>query len=155
MKKFVDRLAHITKISAGALLGAMAIMVGIVIMGRYLSLSVAWADELARIFFIWSALLGAASATHNRLHFSVSFLTSYFGSATRRRLDFLTGLMIISIMVFILTATIGVLEIAKIQIFPALQISKISIHLPVSISGVLMIVFVSNYIMNEYIKIGK
>ena len=123
MKNFVDHLANMTKILAGMFLGAMAIMVGVVIGGRYLNLSVPWADELARILFIWSALLGAASATHNKLHFSVSFLTSYFGKATKRKLDFLICLLIISIMVFILTAAIGVLEIAKIQILPALQIS--------------------------------
>lgn len=155
MKNFVDHLANMTKILAGMFLGAMAIMVGVVIGGRYLNLSVPWADELARILFIWSALLGAASATHNKLHFSVSFLTSYFGKATKRKLDFLICLLIISIMVFILTAAIGVLEIAKIQILPALQISKVSLHLPVSISGVLMIIFVVNYIINEYIKIRK
>jgi len=155
MRSFVERLAYITKISAGVLLGAMAMMVGILVLGRYLGLSVPWADELSRMLFVWSALLGAASATYNKLHFSVSFLTSYFGKATRRKLDFLTGLLMVSIMVFILVAAIGVLKIAKIQILPALQISRISFHIPVSISAVLMTVFIINNIMNEYFKIRR
>ena len=155
MQKTVDLLASITKISAGMLLGAMTIMVGIVILGRYLSLSVPWADELARILFIWSALLGAASATHSRMHFSVSFLTSYFGKNIRRKLDFMGSLLIISIMGFILYAAIGFLNIAKIQILPALQISKIPFHLPVSVSSILIIIFMANHIINYYIKVRK
>jgi TRAP-type C4-dicarboxylate transport system permease small subunit len=155
MRNFVNLLANITKISAGILLGAMTIMVAIVILGRYLALSVPWADELARMLFIWSALLGAASATHNKLHFSVSFLTSYFGKTTRRTLGLLSGLLIISIMAFILVAAIGALQIAKIQILPALQISKVSFHLPVSISAILIMFFAVNHILNEYIKLRK
>ncbi len=155
MRKFVDLLASITKISAGILLGAMTIMVGIVIVGRYLALSVPWADELARMLFIWSALLGAASATHNKLHFSVSFLTSYFGKTTRRKLDLLSGLLIVSIMAFILVAAIGALQIAKIQMLPALQISKVPFHLPVSVSAVLIMFFVINDVIDEYLKVRK
>jgi TRAP-type C4-dicarboxylate transport system permease small subunit len=155
MKNYVDLLAYITKISAGILLGAMTIMVGVVIGGRYLSVSVPWADELARMLFIWSALLGAASATHNKIHFSVSFLTSYFSKGTRRKLSFLSGLLIISIMAFVLIASIEVLQIAKIQILPALQISRIPFHLPVSVSSILIIIFVINYIIREYINVRK
>jgi len=155
MNKYIDLLAYITKVSAGVLLGAMTIMVGIVIGGRYLSASVPWADELARIFFVWSALLGAASATHSKIHFSVSFLTSYFGKNTRRKIDFISSLLILSIMVFILQAAIGALPIAKLQILPALQISRIPFHLPVNVSSILIIIFMANYIINEYVKVRK
>ena len=150
MGAFISRLAIVTKMLAGVILGLMTIMVGIVIAGRYLNFSVAWADELARIFFVWSALLGAASATHNKLHFTVSFVTSFLSKATRLTLATFSSLLMVAILIFILIAAIGALSIAKIQILPALQISKVYFHLPVTISCILMTLFVINHLFQEY-----
>jgi len=152
MHKIIDCLALATKIAAGVSLGAMTIMVGIVILGRYINLSVAWADELARIFFIWSAFLGAASATHNRMHFSVSFFTSYFRQSIRWILSIATGIMIAAIALFILVAAYSVLEVAQIQILPALQISKFWIHLSVIFSCFLIFLFIINQLILELSK---
>ena len=133
----------------------MTIMVAIVILGRYTNLSVPWADELARIFFIWSAFLGAASGIHNKMHFSVSFLTSYFNKSTRFILAFLTSFLVVGIAVFIITVAYPALEVAKIQILPALQISRVWVHLSVISSCVLMFVFVSNQIIMDFRKIRE
>ena len=155
MQNFIDHLAFATKVVAGFLLGAMTIMVAIVILGRYTNLSVPWADELARIFFIWSAFLGAASGIHNKMHFSVSFLTSYFNKSTRFILAFLTSFLVVGIAVFIITVAYPALEVAKIQILPALQISRVWVHLSVISSCVLMFVFVSNQIIMDFRKIRE
>jgi TRAP-type C4-dicarboxylate transport system permease small subunit len=141
MLKFIEYIAYFSKIASGVFLIAMTLMVGLVVFGRYLSLSVPWADELGRIFFIWSALLGASSATYNKLHFSVSFLTNYFSKATRLVLALVSNLLIISIALFILWAAFSVIGIAKIQILPGLQISKIWFHMSMIITCILMLLF--------------
>jgi TRAP-type C4-dicarboxylate transport system permease small subunit len=152
MSKIIDRLAFVTRVLAGICLGIMTLMVGTLILGRYLSLSVPWADELARIFFVWAALLGASSGTHKRLHFSVSFFTGYLKEPTRRKLDFAISLVVISIMILVLFVGWDSLNVARIQIYPGLQISKKWMNLPIVISPLLITVFMVEHIRIKFIK---
>jgi TRAP-type C4-dicarboxylate transport system permease small subunit len=128
----------------------MTSMVGILIFGRYLGLSVPWADELARISFIWACLLGASSGTHKKLHFSVSFVTSYFSESTRRKVDFVISLMVIAMVIFVVFVGWDSFEIAKIQIYPALRISKIWMNLPIVISAFLITLFMVEHLRTTY-----
>src|SRR3990172_123871 len=113
MSRIIERLAAMTRVLAGICLGILTLMVGILIFARYLSLSVPWADELARIFFVCASLLGASSGTHKRLHFSVSFFTSYLKEPIRRKLDFVISVMVISMMIFIMFVGWDSLKIAQ------------------------------------------
>ena len=150
MSKIMERLAFVIRILAGISLGIMTFMVGILILGRYLGLSVPWADELARISFIWACLLGASSGTHKKLHFSVSFVTSYFNEPTRRKVDFVMSVMVISMVLFVVFIGWESLEIAKIQIYPALGISKIWMNVPIVISAFLITIFMVEHIRTTF-----
>lgn len=153
MSKIIDRLAFAIRILAGICLGILTLMVGILIFGRYLSLSVPWADELARIFFVWTSLLGASSGTHKKLHFSVSFFTSYLKEPIRRKLDFTISVMVISMMLFIMFVGWESLKVAQIQIYPGLQISKIWMNMPIVISTILITIFMLEHIrVNFFMK---
>jgi TRAP-type C4-dicarboxylate transport system permease small subunit len=155
MSKIIDRLAFVTRVLAGICLGIMTLMVGTLILGRYLSLSVPWADELGRIFFVWASLLGASSGTHNKLHFSVSFFTGYLKEPTRRKLDFAISLMVISIMILVLFVGWNSLKVAQILIYPGLQISKLWMNLPIVLSPVLITVFMVEHIRVNFIMKSK
>jgi TRAP-type C4-dicarboxylate transport system permease small subunit len=155
MSKIIDRLASVTKILAGICLGIMTLMIGILILGRYLGLSVPWADELARIFFVWTSLLGASSGTHKRLHFSVSFFTNYLQEPIRRKLDFVISLLVIGMMLFILFVGWDSLKIAGIQIYPGLQISKIWMNLPIVISSLLITLFMVEHLRVKFLMKSK
>ena len=146
MSKIIDQLAFVTKILAGICLGIMTLMVGILILGRYLGLSVPWADELARIFFVWTCLLGAASGTHHKLHFSVSFFTNYLKKPIRKKLDFVISLMVMAMMILILVVGWDSFQVAKIQIYPGLQISKIWMNMPIVVSSILIVVFMLEHL---------
>ncbi len=150
MDTIIERLAFVIRILAGICLGFVTLMVGILIFGRYLGLSVPWADELARISFIWACLLGASSGTHKKLHFSVSFVTSYFNESTRRKVDFVISVMVISMVIFVVFVGWNSLEIAKIQIYPALGISKIWMNLPIVISAFLIVLFMVDHLRKTY-----
>lgn len=151
MSRILDRLAFVTRVMAGICLGAMTLMVGILIFGRYVGLSVPWADEMARILFIWASLLGASSGTHKRLHFAVSFFTSYLKEPVRRKLDFMISLLIISMMVLIFFVGLRSLEVARIQIYPGLQISKVWMNTPMVIFAVLVTLFMVEHIRVNFL----
>ena len=155
MSKIIDRLAFVTRVLAGICLGIMTLMIGILIMGRYLNLSVPWADELGRIFFVWASLLGASSGTHKKMHFAVSFFTSYLKEQTRRKLDFVISIIIISIMILVLFVGADSLKIASIQTYPGLQISKIWMNLPIVISAILITVFMVENVRLELFPKSK
>ena len=153
MSRMINQLAAVIRILAGICLGILALMVGILILGRYLSLSVPWADELARIFFVWASLLGASSGTHKRLHFSVSFFTSYFKEPTRRKLDFAISVMVIGMMILIMFVGWDSLKVAQIQIYPGLQISKIWMNMPIVVSTILITIFMLEHLrINFFVK---
>jgi TRAP-type transport system small permease protein len=146
MSKRIDQLASVVRVLAGICLGIMTLMIGVLIFGRYLSLSVPWADELARIFFVWASLLGASSGTHKRLHFAVSFFTSYLTEPVRRKLDFVISVMIISMMFLIMFVGWDSLKIARIQIYPGLQISKLWMNMPLVICTMLITIFMFEHL---------
>ena len=109
MDKFSDFIAHGIRVIAGALLGGVLLTVSITILGRYLSFNVAWADELARILFIWSVLFGAISATYKRIHFSVSFFTSYLNPFRRNILQIFSHILAICVLSYTCVATIKII----------------------------------------------
>lgn len=155
MSRMIERLAAITRVLAGICLGILTLMVGILILGRYLSLSVPWADELARIFFVWASLLGASSGTHKRLHFSVSFFTSYLKEPTRRKLDFVLSVMVIGMMILIMFVGWNSLKVAQIQIYPGLQISKIWMNMPIVVSTILITIFMLEHLRVNFLVKAK
>jgi TRAP-type C4-dicarboxylate transport system permease small subunit len=153
MSQIINRLAVVTRMLAGICLGIMALMIGTLIFGRYLSLSVPWADEIARILFVWAALLGASSGTHKRLHFSVSFFTSYLKDTTRKKMDLVLSLMIIAFMILIFFVGLDSLKVARIQIFPGLKVSKLWMSMPILIFATLVSIFTLEHIRkNNMIK---
>ena len=60
MDELASRFADVIRKLAGVLLIVVAAAMVAVILGRYVGFATAWADEVARIAFIWSASLGAA-----------------------------------------------------------------------------------------------
>jgi|GEM_PF-2350246 len=155
MSRMINQLAAVIRILAGICLGILTLMVGILILGRYLSLSVPWADELARIFFVWASLLGASSGTHKRLHFSVSFFTSYLKEPTRRKLDFAISVMVIGMMILIMFVGWDSLKVAQIQIYPGLQISKIWMNMPIVVSTILITIFMLEHLRVNFLVKAK
>lgn len=134
---------------AGALMGGVLLTVSIVILGRYLSFNVAWADELARILFIWSVLFGAISATNKKLHFSVSFFTSYLNPFTRNILQVFSHILSIGVLSYIFVAAIKIIPVYKAQTLPALQITKIHFLFPLFALVIFMIFFITSHMIKD------
>jgi TRAP-type C4-dicarboxylate transport system permease small subunit len=111
---------------------------------------VPWADELARLFFIWGALLGAASACHSKVHFSVSFFTSYLRQGVRNQLNQVVKLLMVGIMAVVIFALYESLPIAAMHMLPGLEISKVWFQIPLAISCVLAAIFIGEQLTEGF-----
>ncbi len=141
MDLIAEKIVKGVRFIAGALLGGVLLMVIVTISGRYFSFNAAWADELARIFFIWSVIFGSISATYKKLHFSVSFFTSSLSPLVRRVLHIFSSFLCIAALVYTGIAVFKIMPVYKIQILPALQISKLHYLVPLISMVVLMTFF--------------
>lgn len=139
----LDRLAAAVRTVAGGLLVLVALAMVATIAGRYLGFATAWADEAARIAFVWSACLGAASGLHHGLHFSVSLVPVRDRGGARRAVEAVVATCIIGLGAILLWATTGSIPVAMNARLPALGISGAWFHAAVTSFAVLAVIFVS------------
>lgn len=139
----IDRLAVAVRWAAGFFLIGVVLCVGAAILGRYVGFASAWADEMARICFIWSVALGASSATHNRLHFAMSLIADKLHGEASRLVE--TGLIaaMIGICVLIGWATRESIPVASMSRLPALQVTGAWLHGAVTTFAVLTTIFLA------------
>ena len=89
------RLANAIRTAAGVLLVIVGLAMVAVISGRYVGFVTAWADEVARIAFIWSASLGAASGTHRGLNFCIPLIATERKGRTKQVLESGIALLVV------------------------------------------------------------
>jgi len=128
MHETATRLADAIKVLAGVLLVVVALAMLIVIFGRYIGFATAWADEVARIAFIWSASLGAASGTHRGLNFAIPLIGPKEPGMARQLLDSAIALTVVVLCALIVWATTQSLPVANLSRLPALGVSGAWFH---------------------------
>jgi TRAP-type C4-dicarboxylate transport system permease small subunit len=104
---------------------------------------------------VWTCLLGASSGTHKKLHFSVSFFTSYLKEPVRKKLELIINIAIIAIMLLVIFIGVESLKVARIQTFPGLGISKIWMNIPIVIFASLTTIFMMKHIQEKFITRSK
>ena len=140
--KRLDRFAVTIRTLAGIMLVVVAFGMIATIAGRYLGFPSAWADELARLAFVWSATLGAASALHHGAHFMVSLVPANIGAASRRLIETAIAVTIIGLCAMLLWATTQSIPVAANARLPALGISGAWFHAAITTFTVLAMIFV-------------
>jgi TRAP-type C4-dicarboxylate transport system permease small subunit len=123
-----DRLANAIRNAAGVLLVIVALAMIAVISGRYVGFATAWADEVARIAFIWSASLGAASGTHRGLNFSIPLIATDRKGRTKQVLESGIALLVVVLCALMLWATTQSLPVANLARLPALRLTGVWFH---------------------------
>lgn len=141
MRDPAARLADAIKAVAGVLLVIVALVMAAVIVGRYVGFATAWADEVARIAFIWSASLGAASGTHRGLNFAIPLIATGRQGRTKQLLDSGISLTMVALCGLMLWATLQSLPIANLARLPALGVSGAWFHSAIVAFAVLTIAF--------------
>jgi TRAP-type C4-dicarboxylate transport system permease small subunit len=105
----IDRIAEIAALSAFAtMMGATLLQVA----ARYLHLALDWTEELARILFLASMMIGIALATRRREHIVVDFL---FAAISRRAQIALSILFDIAILVLLAVWIRGALRLMALN----------------------------------------
>ena len=115
---------HPVEWACGVLMAAIATVVFLQVFTRYvLAYPWGWPEELARILFVWVALLGAALAFRRAGHFSIDALSGALPVPLRRRLAVAMRLSLLAFLLLVaylgLQATLRVRE----QLTTAMEIS--------------------------------
>ena len=129
--------ARLCRFAAGAALAVLLVLLIILVLARYLAISLPWADELARMTFVWMVALGAAAGLENRAHFALTFFAdlapSRFRSFLERSLAALTAGMLVSLLVA-LTASIPVV---RFSMMPGTGLSRAWLQAPLVVFAAL------------------
>ena len=115
---------HPVEWACGVLMAAIATVVFLQVFTRYvLAYPWGWPEELARILFVWVALLGAVLALRRAGHFSIDALSGALPVPLRRRLAVAMRLSLLAFLLLVaylgLQATLRVRE----QLMTAMEIS--------------------------------
>ena len=137
MHAAASRLANAIRALAGMLMVVVAFAMLTIILGRYVGFSTAWADEVARIAFIWSVGLGAASGTYRGLNFAIPLIGPKESGRARRLLDSAIALTVVVLCALMVWATSQSLPVAGLSRLPALGISAAWFHVAITTFAVL------------------
>lgn len=147
--------ARLDKILGAILVILMTVMVIAVlwqVFSRYVMQSPSSVtEELARYLLIWIGILGAAYAAGQQEHLSINLLEEKLDKAKRKKLKILINLLIIFFGITVLIIGGGNLVYVNYllgQSSAALEIPLYIVYLVVPISGILVIVYKVNEIMN-------
>jgi TRAP-type C4-dicarboxylate transport system permease small subunit len=125
--------------ACGLLMAAITGVVFLQVITRYvLAYPFDWPEELARILFVWVALLGAVLAFRKAGHFSIEAFTNLLPSPLRRGFSVLLRVTLLGFLLFVaylgLDATLRVRE----QLSTAMEISMSYGYASVPVSFALM-----------------
>lgn len=115
---------HPVEWACGVLMAAIATVVFLQVFTRYvLAYPWGWPEELARILFVWVALLGAALAFRRTGHFSIDALAGVLPASARRRIAVAMRLVLLGFL--LLVAYLGLLATLRVreQLTTAMEIS--------------------------------
>ena len=141
MPDWTLRLANTIRFAAGVLLVIVATAMVAVILGRYVGFATAWADEVARIAFIWSACLGAASGTHRGLNFAIPLIATKREGRTKQLLESLIAIIVIALCALLAWATTQSIPVASLARLPALGVRGDWFHWAVTVFALLTAFF--------------
>ena len=114
LRVLLSLFSHPVEWACGLLMTGITISVFLQVITRYvLAYPLDWPEELARILFVWVALLGAVLALRRAAHFSIGTLTDLFPRPAQRGLAI--GLRVILLGFLVLVAWLGLDAALRVQ----------------------------------------
>ncbi len=146
----MSRFLKILEGLAGMVLGLMALLVIYQVVGRYVfGRPPSWTEELARYLQVWLVFLAAPVCLGRGMHLAVDYLTPQLSPVLRQIVRkgalALVGLFCLTLTVY----GISLLQVAALQISPALGISMVWPYLAVPVSGISMTLVVVMLILDH------
>ena len=147
MLKISNWLNRLCEIALIGILGAMAIVVFLQVLFRYvLHLPLFWTEEFARYCLVWASLLGASVALKRQEHIAVTFFLERFPP---RSAGILTTVSQISVGLILAVMTWGgtmLVLVTSSQISPALRIPMAIPYLALPIGSAIMLFHMITFI---------
>jgi TRAP-type C4-dicarboxylate transport system permease small subunit len=95
-------VTHPVEWACGLLMTGITVLVFLQVITRYvLEYPLDWPEEMARILFVWVALLGAVLALRRGSHFSIGMLTDRLSAPARRRLGVVLRVALLAFIVLV------------------------------------------------------
>lgn len=139
---FIDWLAKIVEKFLILLIVLLVSIVFANIVLRYMGSSIRWADETARLLFVWTSFLGMYFAYSKNLHPSFTLILNNIGRKSPFKGRLMLILIHVSVLAFLLIVLYGgivYIRLAKIQTTAVLRMSVGWMYAAAPVSMALMI----------------
>ena len=147
MQRISNIINRTTEVILVVILGAMAIVVFLQVIFRYvLNFPLFWTEEFARYCLVWASLLGSAVAVKRGQHIAVTIIVERFPPPLQHMLKITALISVAVILTIILWGGIQLVAITRAQISPALRVSMSVPYLAVPIGAALMLLHTIGYI---------
>lgn len=104
-------LRNLDLIIAGGALAVLVIVAASTVISRYIVNSpIMWSEEIQILCFMWISFLGAGAAFRYGAHVSIEFLVDLLPHKIRRLVEFLIGLLVTLLLVYITYLSIVYIE---------------------------------------------
>lgn len=114
LRGLASLVTHPVEWACGLLMTAITVLVFLQVITRYvLEYPLDWPEELARILFVWVALLGAVLALRRAAHFSIGAVTDLLPARLQRGLAAVLQAVLLGFLV--LVAWLGVDAAIRVQ----------------------------------------
>lgn len=141
-------LNRVEEIVASVCLGLMVAIIGMQVFNRYvLGSSLVWSEELGRYLFIWAVYIGAAYATKEDRHLSVTFAQTLAPPWLRKPLSIAADLVTLVFCGFCVVWGVRMLLFLNRtgQETPAMEIAMYWVYLALPVGMLLMAVRVAQH----------
>jgi len=133
-------LTHIDTLSKGAVITAMAVMTGLVIIQvvfRYaFSSAIDWSEEVARLAFVWAMFLAIPHGIRHGVHVGIDALVVRFSEAAQETLFRLSAVLGAILMMVIFRVSVGVTQYTWPEMMPTLPVTNAVYYIAVLIAAV-------------------
>ena len=134
-------LTHPVEWACGLLMTAITVSVFLQVITRYvLAYPLDWPEELARMLFVWVALLGAVLALRRAAHFSIEAVAKLLPCALRRSLRVLLRVTLLGFLILVAYLGLDATMRVKDQVSSAMEICMSYGYASVPVSFALMAV---------------
>lgn len=141
---WAGEMKAVRKTTEGVVVALFAVLVGIVffqVVARYVfNRPPVWTEELARYCQVWIILLTSPLCIRKGSHLAVDYFGHRLQPSRRRRLDILTGFLIIFYTAVVTVHGVRLAVVGRFQVSPAMGINMSVVFLVLPVSGALMLV---------------
>ena len=139
-------VARVLRVVRAVIIGVFATMIVVTfaqVVCRYVfQAPLPWSEELARYCFVWIVFLGATLGLEKGVHIGVDILTVLLPKPLQRLLLRFNLLLILGFAVFLIVASLVVLQANRLQYSPALGLQMAKVYLAIPLGMLVMAVIV-------------